>query len=314
MRKKCIALFSGGLDSVLAVKTIQEQGIEVIGVNFTSPFFSSGCARQAAKEIKLELAIIDISDEIIALVKKPKYGHGKNLNPCIDCHILMLKTARSLLKDLGASFIITGEVLNERPKSQTREALKIIEEESGNTGFLLRPLSAKLLKPTVPEEKGVVNRERLLAISGRSRRIQLELAERYNLKKYATPAGGCLLTDMAFCERLADALKHGEDKINDMNMLKLGRHFRVPLNGKIVVGRNEIENKAILELAREDDFIFEVKDVPGPITLLRGAKSLEAIEKAAKLTARYSDASGKKIRVFYGTMKEGFNRDIWVLI
>lgn len=314
MQKKCLALFSGGLDSILAVKLIEKQKIEVIGINFISPFFSSKIARQAAKEINLKLEIVDIADEIIELVKKPKYGYGRNINPCIDCHILMFKVAKDFLKDFDASFIITGEVLGERPKSQNHRALKIIEMESGNAGFVLRPLSAKQLRPTIPEQEGIVNRDKLMGISGRSRKVQLALAKEYNLKNYSTPAGGCLLTDSAFAKRLGDAFIHGEDRLNDIILLKVGRHFRTFLNGRIVVGRNEQENKTLLELAEADDLIFEVKDSPSPITVLKGTKNSSSIEEAAKLTARYSDADKGKVKVIYGAVKEGFDLDIWVTV
>ncbi len=313
MKKKCLALFSGGLDSVLAVKIIQTQKVEVIGINFLSPFFSSKIARQAAREINLKLEIVDISDDIIGLIKKPRYGYGKNINPCIDCHILMLKVAKEYLKGIGASFIITGEVLGERPKSQNRRALKIIELESGNAGFLLRPLSAKLLDPTVPEREGVVARDKLLGISGRSRKIQLALAKEYRLKHYAAPAGGCLLTDPTFAARLSDALSHGEDKLNNIILLKVGRHFRTSRNGKVVVGRDKFENELLLELAEEEDLIFEVKGCPSPIAILRGDKSPASIEDTAKLTARYSDNAREEVKVSYGSIQQGFKSDIWVI-
>ncbi|MEA3368759.1 MAG: tRNA 4-thiouridine(8) synthase ThiI [Candidatus Ratteibacteria bacterium] len=312
MKKKCLALFSGGLDSVLAVKIIQAQKIEVIGINFISPFFSSKIARRAAREINLKLEIVDISDDIIKLIKNPRYGYGKNINPCIDCHILMLKTAREYLEEIGASFIITGDVLGERPKSQNRRALKIIEFESGNAGFLLRPLSAKLLDPTVPERESIVARAKLLDISGRSRKIQLALAKEYRLKHYAPPAGGCLLTDPAFAARLSDVFTHGEDNLNNIILLKVGRHFRTSRNGKVVVGRDKSENESLLELAEEEDLIFEVKDCPSPIAILRGDKTPVSIEEAAKLTARYSDNTKEKTKVSYGTIKEGFNQALWV--
>jgi len=314
VKKRCLALFSGGLDSVLAVKIIEKQKIEIIGINFISPFFSAQVARRAAQEINLRLEIIDISDEIIELVKKPQYGYGKNINPCIDCHILMLKRAKEFLGEFDASFIITGDVLGERPKSQNRRALEIIERDSRTTGFLLRPLSAKLFHPTVPELEGIVKRNELFDISGRSRKLQLTLAKEFNLKRHGAPAGGCLLTDPAFAGRLHDALNHGEDRINDMILLKLGRHFRTSLDGKIIVGRNRVENKSLLELTEGEDLVFEVKGSPGPITILRGNKDLSSIKEAAQFTARYSDANQGKVKVAYGTVKEGFNRDVWVEI
>ncbi|MGB6371043.1 MAG: tRNA 4-thiouridine(8) synthase ThiI, partial [Atribacterota bacterium] len=201
---KAVALFSGGLDSILAVKLIQEQGIEVRGVNFKTPFFVLDKTFAAIKNLDINLEIIDITEELLKILKKPKYGFGKNMNPCIDCHALMFKKAGEYMNKIGASFILSGEVLGERPMSQNRNSLSIIERESGFEGKILRPLSALLLMETIPEKGGLVDRNKLLDISGRSRKRQMKLADEMGIKDYPSPAGGCKLTEPAFSKRLRD--------------------------------------------------------------------------------------------------------------
>ncbi|MEW6189516.1 MAG: tRNA 4-thiouridine(8) synthase ThiI [Actinomycetota bacterium] len=299
---KAVALLSGGLDSMLAVKVIQEHGIQVVGVSFVTPFFSAKMAKEAAKQLSIPLHIFDITHEHLEIVKRPKYGYGKYMNPCIDCHAFMVKKAGEFMEQIGASFIVSGEVLGERPKSQNRMALRIVEKESGYRGYLLRPLSAKLLPPTVPEEKGLVDKERLLSIQGRSRKPQLELAERYGFKDFPTPAGGCLLTDPIFSQRLRDLLAEKKDPtINDLELLKLGRHFCSPEGVKIVVARNQRESELFLKLTQPEDWIFQVKGYPGPRTLVRGKNVGEqTIKEAAILTARYSKARNlPRVKVGY---------------
>ncbi|MBC7106165.1 MAG: tRNA 4-thiouridine(8) synthase ThiI, partial [Firmicutes bacterium] len=237
---KALALLSGGLDSMLAAKLIQEQGIEVIGVAFTSPFFGPEKARRAAEWLGIPLHVIDITEDLIPILIRPKYGYGRNMNPCIDCHTLMVRKAGELMEELGASFIVTGEVLGERPKSQNAAALRIVARDSGMEGYLLRPLSAKLLPPTVPEEKGWVDRERLMGIQGRSRKPQMALAEKYGLKEYPSPAGGCLLTDPGLSRRLKGLLAEKPvPEPKDLELLKYGRHFKSPEGARIVVARTK---------------------------------------------------------------------------
>lgn len=303
---KALALFSGGLDSLLAVKLMQEQGIEVVGINFSSPFFSGERAREAAEQLGIKLVTVDLGkdrefQEYIRMLKKPKHGYGSAINPCIDCHIFMLKKAKALMKKLDAKFVVTGEVLNERPMSQNLKALKIVEEESGLKGKLLRPLSAKLFHETDAEKKGLVDREKLLDISGRQRQKQLELANKWKLQ-FPTPGGGCLLCESEFAKKLRDLLKHNKKiKAQDAELLKMGRHFRYKDN-KIIVGRNESENEKLKKLSK--GVMFEAKDVPGPITLLEGKPNNAAIEIAAAITAAYSDAKNEKITtVNYGKGK-----------
>jgi len=297
---KAVALFSGGLDSILAVKLIKEQGIEVIGVTFTAPFFDSKNAEVMAKKINLPLTVRDITDEHLKIVKNPKHGYGKNMNPCLDCHILMAKKAGDFMREKGAYFIISGEVLGERPMSQNKAALRVVDKESGYDGYMLRPLSAKLFPLTIPEEKGWVDRERLLAIQGRSRKIQLKLADKYDLKDFPTPAGGCLLTDATFSERLKALFKiNSEPDANDLELLKYGRHF--PMDDVlIIISRNQGENERLMELAKGSDLIFQVKGYPGPKTILRGKADKEILEKAARFTVRYGKAKDlSSVEVWY---------------
>ena len=308
---KAVGLFSGGLDSLLAIKVIEEQGIEIIAVSFISPFFGNKERLLGiAKKNKIELKIIDITDDYIRLVKNPKHGYGKNINPCIDCKIIMLKKAKEYAGKINAKFVFTGEVLGQRPMSQQEQQLKLIESEAGLKGILLRPLSAKFLKPTVAENNKLVDRNKLLAIKGRTREEQIRLAKKYKIKDYASPGGGCLLTYREYAKKLKDLIEH-KKKISrdDIKLLKVGRHFRYSDN-KIIVGRNEEDNKELLKLKGKNELKFEVKDFVGPITLLQGKADKNMVELAASLTARYSDADSDKVLVRYG--KERFNKEIAV--
>jgi len=285
-----LALFSGGLDSILAVKLLQKQGLEITGLTFVSYFFDSKMAEKSAKQLGIELKIIDISEELLEIVKKPRFGYGKSINPCIDCHILMLRKAKEILENEGFDFAITGEVLGERPMSQNKQSLELIEKESGLKGYLLRPLSAKLLEPTIPEKEGWVDRRKLLDISGRSRKRQMELAKEWGIEEYPTPAGGCLLADLAFGQRFREMLKHWPDcQGSDVELLKLGRHFW-PDNNLIIVGRHKDENKKIKELSVKGDILIEPKKFPGPTILIRGKKKIseKALKEAKDLMFRYS--------------------------
>jgi tRNA-specific 2-thiouridylase len=246
---KALALLSGGLDSTLAVRLILDQGIGVEALNFVSPFClcgKGGCgASETAKQLGVPLKVISVGEEYLKVIRKPKHGYGRNMNPCIDCRIFMLKKAKKYAEKSGASFIFTGEVLDERPMSQHYTALKAIEKEAELKNEILRPLSAKLLPETLIEKKGLVNREKLLAIRGRSRKPQIELAKRFSIADYPCPAGGCLLTYKEFANKLRDLFTHKKRvSVADVNMLKVGRHFRFGKN-KIIVGRNETENKIL---------------------------------------------------------------------
>jgi len=299
---KALGLFSGGLDSLLAAKIIQEQGMKVELVNFHTIFFPPGQAIRMAEQIKIPLKEIDVTKDYLKMLRKPKHGYGSEMNPCIDCKIFMLKKAKRYAKKIGAKFIFTGEVLGERPMSQNKNALELIEKEAGLKGRLLRPLSAKLL-PITEAEKKWVDRNRLLDISGRKRERQFKLARKFGIKEYPSPAGGCLLTCREFANKTRDLLMHKKNvRKEDLEILKIGRHFRYKSN-KIIVGRNEEENKKLLELKQRTDYIFEVPDVGSPLTILQGPKKNDSIKKAAQLTARYSDAKDNKTIVKYGNKK-----------
>ncbi len=300
---KALAMFSGGLDSILAVKLIEAQGINVIGVNFTSCFFSSKNAEKSAKANNINLKIFDISKEYLKIVRKPKHGYGSAVNPCVDCKIFMLRKARQYAKKIGAKFIVTGEVLGQRPMSQHMGALRTIEKESGLKGKLLRPLCAKLLPETEAEEKEWVERGSLMNFQGRGRKNQIKLAKRFKVKEFPSPAGGCLLCEVEFAKRLRYLFKHQKRiSMNDVEILKYGRHFLVD-GAKIIVGRKEHENNQLAKLKRKTDYAFEAKGIGSPITILRGKKTAKAIRIAAELTARYSSASEGDVAVSFGKRK-----------
>ena len=311
---KVVALLSGGLDSTLAVRVIQEQGIEVIGINFITPFFSSAKAERAAEKLNIDLRVIDISEEHLEVVKNPKHGYGKNMNPCVDCHALMVKKAGEVMKKEKAQVVITGEVLGERPKSQNRQALGVVERDAGLEGYVLRPLSAKHLLETKPELEGIIDREKLLDIKGRSRKPQFSLAKKYGINDFPTPAGGCLLTEKVFSKRLRDLFDNQTDlTLKDLELLKYGRHFRLTKNVKVIVGRDEKDNEALAELIQKDDLEFQVKDHPGPRAILKGKSANGVIEQAALLTARYSKARDlSKVEVKYGKLDDGEEKIIEV--
>ncbi|MCK4730494.1 MAG: DUF814 domain-containing protein [Candidatus Aenigmarchaeota archaeon] len=291
-------LYSGGLDSVIAIKLLQEQNIEIIAVHFTSPFFKNEkFCRETAKEQGFKLIIKKLGKPYLKMIQNPKYGYGSAINPCLDCHMHMLNEIKKIAK---GGIIVTGEVMGQRPFSQKSRDLQLIEKEAKLKNKILRPLSAKLLPETIYEKKGIVNREKLLGISGRGRRIQLEFAKKYKLK-HLTPAGGCLLADQEFAKKLTDLFKHKKIISDlDLNLLRFGRHFRISEN-KIIVGRNEKENLKLTELKDQGDFIFEVEGI-GPTTLLRGKKTKDAIKLAAELTLSYSNE--KDVVVNYGKKLE----------
>lgn len=288
--RRAISLISGGLDSSLATLIVARQGIDVFGLSFSSPFFGVEAARLVSIELGIPFKVIDLSHHYLELLKNPRYGFGKNMNPCIDCHILMLKEAGGYMLEVGGDFIITGEVLGSRPKSQSRRALEIIQKESGQNGLVLRPLSARLLSPTLPEIYGWVRRDALLDIHGRSRKRQLALAKKFGITRFSQPAGGCLLTDPAFSRRLRDLLHHTTPTIKDLEILRYGRHFRLSEKTKLIVGRNEDENKNLVNLLQDGDLILMVNGYKGPVTIMRGEIDNLLIIKAASICARYSDA------------------------
>jgi len=275
---RAVALLSGGLDSTLAITLMLEQGIEILAVNFVSPFCTcssrheGGCHRatQVARSLGVEIRVFTKGMDYLRIVEHPRFGRGRGMNPCIDCRLYTLRKAGTLMEETGASFLVTGEVLGQRPMSQHRAALELIERESGLQGRLLRPLSAHLLEPTEPEKSGLVDRNKLLAIQGRSRKEQLALAEAQGTEIFGCPAGGCLLTDAVIARRLRDLfLKCPDWNMQDAVLTTLGQHFRLSETLKAIVGRNEDEN-ARLDNVGGSAPRLELSEYPGPLVLLRG--------------------------------------------
>ena len=300
---KALALLSGGLDSILATKLVLDQGIEVVAVTFILPVVvdKEDYAGTTAERFGIPLIKVEVGNDYLDVIRNPKYGYGSGINPCIDCRIYMLRKAKRLANEIGAKFIVTGDVLGERPMSQYRKALMLEDEEAGLEGLILRPLSAKLLPETIPEREGWVDRNKLLGISGKSRRPQIALARKFSLEDaYPSPSGGCLLTHKEFASKVKDLFEHKENVTKrDIELLRIGRHFR-GASSKIIVGRNERENTLLVELKNPEDYAFEVPGCGSPITILEGSRDQEAIELAAQLTARYSDtARGDAVLVDY---------------
>ncbi|MBL7071487.1 MAG: 7-cyano-7-deazaguanine synthase [Candidatus Omnitrophica bacterium] len=296
---RALVMISGGLDSSLAARILQEQGIEIEAVHFTGVIHAgvyneyNSRARRFADKLGIKLTTFRIEDDFIKVLTNPSYGYGSNFNPCVDCRIYTLKRVGEYMRRSGASFIATGEVMGQRPMSQRKPMLDLVEKETGLTGYLLRPLCAKLLKPTIPEEKGWVDREKLYDISGRSRRPQMELAKKLGVTDYPAPAGGCLLTDPIFTIRLKDLLKHEGLTMEAMHFLKVGRHFRLSENTKAIVGRDQDDNSRLEEIVTDKEIMLKLKDIPGPITVLKGQPTDQDIEKAGAITAHYSKAKGE---------------------
>ena len=293
---RALALFSGGLDSLLAMKLLIEQGIEVIGLYFDTGFGGKAeeekqaYLKRVADKIGAKLEIVDIKDQFIQeILFDPKYGYGKNFNPCIDCHANMIRVAKALLPKYDAKFIISGEVVGQRPMSQRFDALKKVESLSTADGLILRPLSAKLLPPTIPEQKGWVDREKLLDIQGRSREVQMKLAKEWGIEEYESPSGGCLLTDQYFSQKLKEHIEHDRFSSEDADLLKWGRHFRLPDGAKLVVSRNQEENERLkaLKLSKYDRFTLPL---PGPVSVLSKKTSEADKELAARIALTYSKA------------------------
>ena len=288
---RALGLLSGGLDSTLAAAVLRAQGLDVTLVCFVTPFFGAKRAREAAAHLGLPLMEVDLTDKFLPLIYDPPHGWGRGHNPCIDCHILMLREAGAIMAAEGFDFLFTGEVLGQRPMSQNRGSLNLIARESGFADLLLRPLSAKLLKTTAPELLGWVDRERLLNLSGRGRKRQMALAAALGITRYPAPAGGCLLTDPGYANRLKELLSHVQEASRpELELLKYGRHFRLPSGAKAVVGRTQRENEAIEALKSPCNFLLQVDQYPGPLVLGCGAESEEDLETAAGLAAAYSDA------------------------
>lgn len=302
---RAVALLSGGLDSTLAVQLLKDQGVNIKAIHFYTGFCIAEKKRRlglvkeegqqyvnpalrASAQLEVPIEVIDISNEYFDVITKPKYGYGKNVNPCVDCRILMLRKAKEVMEKEGYHFVITGEVLGQRPMSQTRSRLRIIERESGLEGYLLRPLSAKLLPPTVPENLGWVDRKRLLGIKGRGRKTQMEMAQKYGLS-YEQPAGGCCyLTDESYATRFRESLTvEGCITREDLVLFSVGRHIRLPSKTKLIVARNEGEVKFLMSLKSNYGYAYR-KDGLGTFALIKGDLPREEYKLVADIVARYS--------------------------
>lgn len=276
MTIKALSLFSGGLDSLLVIKVLQKQGIKVTGICFVSNFFDAEKAKVIAKKNNFELRTVDIKTELLDLVKDPPSGHGKNLNPCVDCHSLMIKVAGSIARQEGFDIVSTGEVLGQRPFSQNKEALKRVQSLSGVD--VLRPLSAKLLDETEVEKGGLVDRTKLHDIKGRSRDGQKKLLKEFGITEYPSPAGGCVLTDKGFCRRLSEMLENWPNcNKSDVDLLRYGRVIWLNFKDKkvlVVIGRHHDDNQSLQKLVKKGDFMVELKEMTGPFVVVRFKDSL----------------------------------------
>lgn len=307
---KAVGLLSGGLDSTLAAKLMLEQGIEVYAINFTSPFCTctpkkAGCAAviTAVKGLGGGVALkrVMLKDDYLDIVREPKHGHGSGINPCIDCRIIKIQKAGEYMRQIGASFLFTGEVLGQRPMSQHRRAIEIIDRESGIQGYILRPLSAKHFEPTIPELKGWVDRTKLLDISGRSRKIQMSLATEKGIEDYPCPGGGCLLTDKHFSHLMRDYFKFTEcPSLGDIPLLQVGRHFRLEGGDKVIVARNDQECKKLKNLCLENDHLLAPVDFTGPVVVLQGSALGPAVAKMLQYTKRSVPENARITHRFMG--------------
>jgi len=294
-----IALFSGGLDSILSCRVVQEQGVRVLAVRFVTPFFgldlltrSGSYTNEVRQKYGIDVEVKDVSEEYLTILANPCHGYGKNFNPCVDCKVFLAGKAREFMAARGASFIITGEVLGQRPMSQRRDTLRIVERDSGCDGILLRPLSARHLSPTRPEQEGLIDRERLLGFTGRGRTNQITLARRFGIIDYPAPAGGCVLTDPILSERIRRFFSKDQiPPLSDIHLLLFGRHFLLPNGGWLIMGRDHKENEKIEKLVIAGDLIIRnADDWPGPTAILRRSRHPDDIRLAAGILGRY----GKK--------------------
>ena len=307
--KKALVLFSGGLDSMLVIKLLRGLGFEVEAVLFNSHFYplkKTNFAETFCNKEGIKLHKIDLGEDYFNMLQNPKYGYGKGLNPCIDCHAFMLKKAKELAKKIKADVIATGEVLGERPFSQHLKGLKKVEEVAGLKEKVLRPLSAKILPETYYEKKGIIDRNKLLGIKGRRRDVQLKLVKKYKIERFESPGGGCLLTDKTFARKVKDLIDNKELNKENVELLKIGRHFR-DKDCKYIVGRNENENEKLIGLADKKDVLFEVINIPSPITLLKRKGKNSNLYMTAALTAYYSDARQQNlpaVQVEYKTSRK----------
>jgi len=291
MNKKAVVMLSGGLDSTLAAKLMLEQGVELCGLYLSAPW---GCcdktkAMKVAAQLGIEFMVVKMTQEYIGVIRNPKYGYGSSMNPCIDCRIYMFEKAKELMEQIGASFLVTGEVLGQRPMSQMKNSMFLIEHQAGLDRRIVRPLSAKVLPATLPEQEGVIDRQRMHGITGRSRKEQMELALKFGILDYPNPAGGCLLTDQEFGNRVRDLFESQEEvDLEDMELLRLGRHFRPNRQTKLIVGRNEEENATLVEYLAPGRVLFVPDRFAGPSVLLIGPPDEETRRQALRLIAHYT--------------------------
>ena len=284
-----LSLLSGGLDSQLAVCVLRDAGAEMEGVTFATPFFAPDAARKAAAALGIPLHVVDFTDDELALIQAPPHGFGGAMNPCIDCHATMIRRAGELMARLGYDFVATGEVLNQRPMSQNRQSLGVVEKASGLAGRLVRPLCAQLLDPTIPEQEGLIDRSKLLGLSGRRREPQFELAKKYGLVDYPSPAGGCKLTEKGFGRRLKDLMVHeGLADRRLVELLNIARRFRFPDGTGVILGRDAAENAALVQARAPTDTLLAPISVPGPTALVPKVCSPDGLDQAARLVCAWS--------------------------
>lgn len=289
-----LGLCSGGLDSMLAGLILREQNLEVQWITFETPFFSAEKARRASQITGIPLIVKDITQTYIEMLKSPNCGYGKHMNPCLDCHALMFRLAGEVMEEERFDFLFSGEVLGQRPMSQTRPSLRYVEKHSGYDGYIVRPLSAKRLAETIPEKQGLIDREKLLNISGRSRKTQIRLADHFGITDYPAPAGGCLLTDKGYSNRLRDLFQHqGTYRNKELHLLRYGRHFRVNEATKFIIGRTKTDNEQIKRyVSPRHDTLLKVRNYPGPLVVIPNGAAKEMILLAASIGAGYSKAPG----------------------
>jgi hypothetical protein len=300
MTIRALGMLSGGLDSALAARLLLDQGIEVIGFHLESPTACRNDVAEVARSLGIRLVSRPKGEEYLRLLRHPRWGYGRNMNPCVDCRIFMFRHGRAWLEEFEASFLFTGEVVGQRPLSQVRDRMDLIDREAQLERRVLRPLSARLLPETEAERLGWVDRSRLLAIRGRSRHEQLRLAEHYGLKHYASPAGGCLLTDAHFSGRLRDLFAHTpepETTLDDVALLRIGRHFRIDDHLKIVIGRDQDENHRLASFETGGRWRVEPDDFRGPSALVCGTHDQRGLEAATDLILRHTSDRGSALRV-----------------
>ncbi len=289
---RALGLCSGGLDSQLAGLVLRAQGIEVHWITFETPFFSADKARNAAGKLDIPLIVENITETYLEMLKNPSAGYGKHMNPCMDCHSLMFRLAGLRMKEDGFDFLFSGEVVGQRPMSQTKPSLRYVEKHSGFDGYIVRPLSAQLLPESIPEREGLVDRSRLLDLSGRSRKAQMQLAKEYGITDYPTPAGGCLLTEQVYSDRLRELLAHDPNPSEAaLELLKCGRHFRLPGGAKIIVGRRQADNNFLQKYYNSrTDTLIRLSKLPGPLVLVPEGSDAQVIRLAAAMAVGYSKA------------------------